>query len=100
MLTRRAFTASVLALALATTATTAVAQQRPIEVRVGETAEFTLPRQAMIIDSEDHSIATFELRPDGTAVVTGVAPGRTRIIGRDYAQMPFLYDVIVLPARR
>ncbi len=99
MVTRRAFAASLVALAFAAPAP-ALAQTRPIEVRVGETVEFTLPRLMMIVDSEDSSIATFARHDDGTATVTGVAVGRTRIIGRDYASMPLLLDVVVSPARR
>ena len=79
----------------------AVAQSAPeaIEVRVGETVSFALPRLVQIIDTEDHDIATMVVTPDGQARVTGVAPGRTRILGRDLAQLPLIYAVTVTPAR-
>ncbi len=70
-----------------------------IEVRVGETVSFALPRLVQIIDTEDHSIATMVVTPDGQARVTGVAAGRTRIVGRDIAQLPLIFPVTVVPAR-
>ncbi|TAK28513.1 MAG: hypothetical protein EPO40_13840 [Myxococcaceae bacterium] len=70
-----------------------------VEVRVGETVSFALPRLVQIIDTEDHSIATMVVTPDGQARVTGVAVGRTRIVGRDIAQLPLIFPVTVVPAR-
>ena len=68
-------------------------------MRVGETMSFALPRLVQIIDTEDHGIATMIVTPEGQARVTGVAEGRTRILGRDLAQLPLIYSVTVFPAR-
>ena len=70
-----------------------------VEVRVGETVSFSLPRLVQIIDTEDHAIATMVVTPDGHVRVTGVSEGRTRIVGRDLAQLPLIFPVTVLPAR-
>lgn len=70
-----------------------------VEVRVGETVSFALPRLVQIIDTEDHAIATMVVTPDGQARVTGVAVGRTRIVGRDIAQLPLIFPVTVVPSR-
>lgn len=104
MIDRRAFARCLLGLAgfgaLAMAGADASAQTaHEIEVRVGETVSFTLPRLVQIIDTEDRSIATMIVTPDGQARVTGVAEGRTRIVGRDLAQLPLIYPVTVLPAR-
>lgn len=101
MIVRRAFVTGLLGFAaLAWPGAGASAQTATdIEVRVGETVSFTLPRLAQIIDTEDHAIATMIVTPDGQARVTGVAPGRTRIIGRDLAQLPLIFPVTVSPAR-
>lgn len=104
MIDRRAFTVRLLALAgcaaLAMRGGAAAAQtSSEVEVRVGETASFALPRLAQTIDTEDHAIATMVVTPDGQVRVTGVAVGRTRILGRDLAQLPLIYPVTVLPAR-
>ena len=104
MINRRTFAVRLVGLAgcvaLAMAAGEASAQTTPaIEVRVGETVNFALPRLAQIIDTEDHAIATMIVTPDGYARVTGVAVGRTRIIGRDLAQVPLIFPVTVFPAR-
>jgi len=104
MIDRRTFAIRVLGLAgciaLAMAGSEASAQTaQAVEVRVGETVSFALPRLAQIIDTEDHSIATMVVTPDGQARVTGVAAGRTRIIGRDLAQLPLIFPVTVFPAR-
>ena len=70
-----------------------------VEVRVGETVSFALPRLVQIIDTEDHAVATMIVTPDGHARVTGVSVGQTRIIGRDLAQIPLIFPVTVIPAR-
>ncbi len=69
-----------------------------VEVRVGESVNYMLPRLPQIIDTEDHSIATMVVLPDGHARVTGIAVGRTRIIGRDISQLPMTFPVTVIPA--
>ena len=104
MTNRRAFTLRLLGLAgcvaLALAAGEASAQTtQAIEVRVGETVSFALPRLAQIIDTEDHAVATMIVTPDGHARVTGVSVGQTRIIGRDFAQIPLIFPVTVIPAR-
>ncbi len=104
MTDRRTFAIRALGLAgcfaLAMAGSEASAQTaQPIEVRVGETVSFALPRLVQIIDTEDHAIATMVVTPDGHARVTGVAAGRTRIIGRDLAQLPLIFPVTVVPAR-
>ncbi len=70
-----------------------------VEVRVGETVSFSLPRLVQIIDTEDHAIATIVVTPDGHVRVTGISEGRTRIVGRDLAQLPLIFPVTVLPTR-
>lgn len=104
MVDRRAFATRVLGLigcaALAVTSGEASAQTtQAVEVRVGETVSFALPRLAQIIDTENHAVATMVVMPDGQARVTGVAAGRTRIIGRDISQLPMIFPVTVFPAR-
>jgi len=104
MMDRRSFAIRALGLAgclaLALSGADASAQTTTtVEVRVGETVSFALPRLVQIIDTEDHSIATMVVMPDGQARVTGVAVGRTRIIGRDIAQLPLIFPVTVIPAR-
>lgn len=103
MINRRGFlvaTAGVAAVAAAgLQARDASAQSGGVEVRVGESVLFQLPRIAQIIDTEDHSVATMTVLPDGHARVTGVSEGRTRIIGRDLAQLPLIFPVTVTAAR-
>lgn len=69
-----------------------------IEVHVGESTLFQLPRPPMIIGTEDPSIARVTVRPNGQVVVYGLTVGRTRIIGRDFAQRPLIFPVVVLEA--
>lgn len=71
------------------------AQPRPIEVRVGEATEFMLPRQPQILGMEDPAIATVTVLPDGRAVVRGVSVGATRIVGRDFGDLPMIFPVVV-----
>lgn len=66
-----------------------------VRVKVGKTVKITLPRQPQIVGVEDPSIATLKVLPDGHALVRGVRAGRTRIIGRDNAQLPFIIPVTV-----
>ncbi|MFO0605493.1 MAG: pilus assembly protein N-terminal domain-containing protein [Polyangiales bacterium] len=91
--TRRAFLLASLVGALA--AVTAGAQPRPLEVRVGEEKTFPLPRQPQILGSEDPAIATVTVLPDGHAVVRGVSAGVTRIVGRDFGDVPMIFPVVV-----
>jgi Flp pilus assembly secretin CpaC len=65
-------------------------------VQVGETKSFALPRQPQIIGVEDPSIASMRVLPDGTARVTGLREGTTRIVGRDNAQVPIVIGVKVV----
>jgi hypothetical protein len=44
-------------------------------------------------------VATFELMPDGTAHITGVGVGSTRIVGQDFASVPMIIPVLVIAAR-
>jgi hypothetical protein len=74
----------------------AVAQPRPLEVKVGHEIEFQLPRQPQIIDVEHHDVATLTVLPDGRARVRGVAVGATRIIGRDFGDLPMIFAVRVI----
>ncbi len=69
-----------------------------VEVRVGETVTIDLPRPPMILGAEDESIARVVVLADGRAAVTGVAVGHTRVIGRDFAQVPLIYPVVVRAA--
>jgi Flp pilus assembly secretin CpaC len=71
------------------------AEPRSIELHVGEEKTFALPRQPQILGVEDPSIATVTVLPDGRAVVRGVAPGRTRIVGRDFGDLPMIFPVVV-----
>lgn len=91
--TRRALLLASLLGALA--AMTAEAQPRPLEVRVGEEKSFPLPRQPQILGSEDPAIATVTVLPDGRAVVRGVSVGATRIVGRDFGDVPMIFPVVV-----
>ena len=95
--TRRGFLFAATAGALAAAgAAGAQAQPQAFEVRVGEERSFPLPRQPQILGSEDPSIATVTVLPDGRAVVRGVAPGRTRIVGRDFGDLPMIFPVVVI----
>lgn len=73
--------------------------QTPEEVivRVDRSVTFPLPRQPLTLASEDPSVAVVEVLADGKARVTGMAPGTTRIIGRDHAMVPIIISVRVLP---
>lgn len=71
-----------------------------VEVRVGETATVPLPRAPMIIGTEDESVARVTVLSDGRAAITGVSVGQTRVIGRDFAQVPIIFPVVVTSARR
>lgn len=86
-------------LALSAAAGDASAQSSAVEVHVGETVNFAIPRLPMFLDTEDHAVATLVVQPNGQARVTGVAVGHTRIIGRDFAEVPMVFPVTVLPAR-
>jgi Flp pilus assembly secretin CpaC len=66
-----------------------------VRVKAGKTVKITLPRQPKIVSVEDPSIATLKVLPDGHALVQGRRPGRTRIIGRDFAEVPFIIPVTV-----
>ncbi|MDB4929660.1 MAG: hypothetical protein JWM10_2144 [Myxococcaceae bacterium] len=100
MIHRRAFTLlGLLGLVGLATAPASAQTTSAIEVRVGETVSFTLPRLVQIIDTEDHAVATMVVTPDGHARITGVSEGRTRVIGRDLAQLPLIYPVTVVAAR-
>lgn len=102
MISRRRLLACALAAApLALAAPYAAAQSAeptPVEVAVGAAVTVTIPRRPMIIDTEDHAVATLEMQPDGTGRVTGVAVGRTRIIGQDFASVPILIPIVVVAA--
>lgn len=103
MPTRRTFLVRALGLAgvvaLAFSTGPAAAQNAGgVEVRVGESVNYQLPRLPQIIDTEDHAIATMVVLPDGQARITGVAVGRTRIIGRDISQLPMIFPINVIPA--
>lgn len=82
--------------ALALTAPAATAQSRAIEVKVGETVDFALPRQPQILGVENTSIATAAILPDGHARITGVAVGNTRLVGRDFAELPMIFPITVV----
>lgn len=102
MIPRRRLAFVLAALPLALRAARASAQSDAsvgVEVAVGETVTIALPRSPMIIDSENRAVATFELLPDGTARVTGVSVGSTRIVGQDFASVPMIFPVRVIAAR-
>jgi hypothetical protein len=69
---------------------------RGVEVAVGQTTVIQLPRMPMVIDSENHAVATLTVLPDGSARVTGVAVGSTRIVGQDFASVPIILVVNVV----
>jgi hypothetical protein len=96
---RLAFVLAALPLALRAARASAQTGVAPVEVAVGETVTITLPRSPMIIDSESRAVATFELMPDGTAHITGVGVGSTRIVGQDFASVPMIIPVRVIAAR-
>lgn len=66
-----------------------------VEVKAGRTVTITLPRNPRIVGVEDPAIATLELLQDGRGRVSGKRPGKTRIIGRDFAEVPFIIAVRV-----
>ena len=66
-----------------------------VKVKVGQTVTVPLPRQPKIIGIEDASIASMKVTDDGHAMVTGLRPGKTRIIGRDFAELPIIIPVTV-----
>jgi Flp pilus assembly secretin CpaC len=82
--------------ALALAAPAATAQSRAIEVKVGETVDFALPRQPQILGVENTSVATAVILPDGHARITGVSVGSTRLVGRDFAELPMIFPITVL----
>lgn len=90
--------AGFVTLALSTGPAAAQTTASGVEVRVGESVLYQLPRLPQIIDTEDHAIATMTVLPTGQARITGVAVGRTRIIGRDISQMPMIFPITVIPA--
>ena len=92
---RRTVLALLVAVPLALAASASRAQERALEVRVGDDAFLPLPRQPRIFGSEDEAIATVTVLPDGRARVHGVAPGRTRLVGRDFAELPMIFPVVV-----
>jgi hypothetical protein len=57
--------------------------------------EGDVPRLLQTIGVEDETVASLTLLPDGHARVRGRRVGRTRIIGRDYAQVPIVIRVRV-----
>jgi hypothetical protein len=94
--TRRGFLFVATAGALVAAGAAAGAQApRAFEVRVGEERSFPLPRQPQILGSEDPAIATVTVLPDGRAVVRGVSVGATRIVGRDFGDLPMIFPVVV-----
>lgn len=66
-----------------------------VHVKVGKVATFPLPRQPLRLASENPSIATIQVLPDGRVRVTGKKVGNTRIVGRDQAQVPIVIRVVV-----
>jgi len=66
-----------------------------VKVKVGQTVKVPLPRQPKILGIEDPSIASMKVTDDGHAMVTGLRPGKTRIIGRDFAELPIIIPVTV-----
>jgi Flp pilus assembly secretin CpaC len=80
-------------LAVALWATPASADE--VVVKVGAAVVITLPRQPQRIAVEDETVASLTLLPDGRARVRGLRVGRTRIIGRDHAQVPIIVPVRV-----
>lgn len=71
-----------------------------VRVKVGQTVKVALPRQPQIIGIEDTSIASMKVEGDGHALVTGLRPGKTRIIGRDFAELPIIIPVTVTSAAK
>ena len=71
------------------------ARAATVRVRVGQTVKVALPRQPKIIGVEDPAIASIKVTDDGKALVRGLKAGRTRIIGRDFAELPFIIPVVV-----
>jgi hypothetical protein len=67
-----------------------------ITVKAGQTVKLKLPRQPRIIGVENPAIAALKVLPDGHALLTGLRAGRTRIIGRDYAEVPIIIGVTVV----
>ena len=70
-----------------------------VKVKVGQTVKVPLPRQPKILGVEDPSIASLKVTPDGHALVTGLRQGRTRIVGRDFAELPIIIPLVVGPAK-
>lgn len=66
-----------------------------VRVKVGQTVKVPLPRQPKILGIEDASIASMTVTNDGHAMVSGLRPGKTRIIGRDFAELPIIIPVTV-----
>ena len=66
-----------------------------VYVARGNTVSVALPRQPRIIAVEDKSVAAMTVTPDGRALVTGLRAGRTRIVGKDYAEVPIIIPVTV-----
>lgn len=83
----------VLLVMLLTCATPAHAAAR---VKVGQTVKIALPRQPRIVGIEDTTIARLvKVTPDGFVLVRGLKPGATRIIGRDFAEVPIIIPLVV-----
>lgn len=75
----------------------AVGSTAQITVRVGATTVFQLPRQPQFLSSQNPAVAAMVVLPDGRVQVRGVSAGQTQIVGRDFAEMPFVYAVTVTP---
>ena len=82
-------------LAFALTTDAVSAQSRAIEVKVGETVFFALPRQPQILGVENTAVATVAVLADGRAQITGVSVGTTRLVGRDFAELPMVFPITV-----
>ena len=71
--------------------------QKPasVIVKVGKSVTVPLPRHPQRLDIEDASVATMEVLAEGKVKVTGKKVGKTRIVGRDNAQVPIIIEVVV-----
>ena len=68
-----------------------------VQVKAGKMVTIRLPRNPRIIGVEDPSVATLEILAGGHARVLGKRAGKTRVIGRDFAELPIVIPVTVTP---
>ena len=66
-----------------------------IRVKVGATTSVMLPRKPKFLGVENSELASATVMPSGKVKVTGKKAGRTRLVGRDFADVPMVIPILV-----